>query len=93
MSLNFDWRLITLKITDVIQAVSLSVLHNSEWHYLVTGVNFKDFSGLGKYLVKVNLEAAIDAKADIFDAGLGDCGWKNLWHFDKISQYNFEKNK
>lgn len=91
MVLNFDWRIATLKISGVIQGVSLSVLHNNEWHYLVTGVNFKDFPGLGKYLVKVNMEAAIVAKADFFDAGLGDCGWKNLWHFDKISQYNFEK--
>jgi hypothetical protein len=92
MALNFNWRLTVCKIAGVNQAVSLSVLHNNEWHYLVTGVNFKDFPGLGKYLVKVNIEAAIVAKADVFDAGLGDCGWKNLWHFDKISQYNFEKN-
>lgn len=92
MALNFDWRLTVCKIAGVDQAVSLSVLHNNAWHYLVTGVNFKDFPGLGKYLVKVNIEAAIAAKADVFDAGLGDCGWKNLWHFDKISQYNFEKN-
>ena len=92
MALDFNWRLLVCKIAGVVQAVSLSVLHNNEWHYLITGVNFKDFPGLGKYLVKVNIEAAIAAKADIFDAGLGDCGWKNLWHFDKISQYNFEKN-
>lgn len=92
MNLDFDWRLIICKIDGAVQAVSLSVLHNNEWHYLITGVNFKDFPGLGKFLVKANIESAIAAKASVFDAGLGDCGWKNLWHFDKISQYNFEKN-
>lgn len=93
LALDFDWRLIVLKIKGVIQAVSLSVFHNQEWHYLITGANFKDFLGLGKMLVKVNLEAALAAKADFFDAGLGDCGWKHLWHFDKIPQYLFIKDK
>lgn len=91
MALNFDWRLTVCKIAGAVQAVSLSVLHNHTWHYLITGVNFKDFPGLGKFLVKTNMELAIAAGANTFDAGLGDCGWKNLWHFDKISQYNFEK--
>lgn len=92
MSLNFNWRMVVLTIAGIIQATSLSVLHNNKWHYLITGVNYNSFPGLGKYLVKVNIEAAITAKAEFFDAGLGDCGWKNLWHFDKISQYNFVKN-
>lgn len=93
ISLDYKWRLIALKIKDKIQAVSLSVLYNNEWHYLITGANFKDFSGLGKLLVKVNIEEAISQSAEIFDAGLGDCGWKHLWHFDKIPQYLFIKEK
>lgn len=93
MSLGYSWRVIALKITGKIQAVSLSVLYNNEWHYLITGTNFKDFPGLGKLLVKVNIESAIKDKADFFDAGLGDCGWKHLWHFDKISQYLFIKEE
>lgn len=93
MSLDYQWRLIVLKIKGKIQAVSLSVLYNNEWHYLITGTNFKDFPGLGKLLVKVNIESAIKDKAEFFDAGLGDCGWKHLWHFDKISQYLFIKEE
>jgi len=93
MTLNFCWRIIVCKIDSVIEAVSLSVLHSEQWHYLLTGVNFKKYPGLGKYLAKVNIEEAIISGANVFDAGLGDCGWKNIWHFDKISQYNFENNK
>jgi CelD/BcsL family acetyltransferase involved in cellulose biosynthesis len=89
LKLPYDWRLIVLKINGVKQAVSFSVLYNNEWHYLITGVNFKAWPGLGKYLVKVNLEAALAAGADLFDAGLGDCGWKSLWHFDRRPQYEF----
>jgi hypothetical protein len=90
LKLPFAWRLMIVNIQGQTQAVSLSVLHNNEWHYMVTGVNFKDFPGLGKYLVKANIEQAILADAAIFDAGLGDCGWKNLWHFDRLPQYEFK---
>ncbi len=89
LKLNFSWRLMTLEIGGIKQAVSLSVLHNNDWHYLITGVNFRAFPGLGKYLAKINIEAAITEGAAVFDAGLGDCGWKHIWHLDKIPQYEF----
>ena len=91
LKLDFDWRLIALNITGQTQAVSFSIKHKGIWHYLITGANFKDYPGLGKYLVKVNIETAINEGANFFDAGLGDCGWKNLWHFDKIPQYLFKQ--
>lgn len=91
MSLDFNWRLAVIKIKGGIQAASLSVFHGGEWHYMITGVNFKEYAGLGKYLVKINIEAAIAAGAGEFNAGLGDCGWKHLWHFDKKPQYLFIK--
>lgn len=88
---DFDFRFAVIKIKGEIQAVSLSIVYNNDWHYLITGVNFASFPGLGKYLVKVNLEEAIKEKNNIFDAGLGDCGWKHLWHFDREPQYIFLK--
>jgi hypothetical protein len=92
LNLPYDWRFLTLQIMGVKQAVAFSVLYNNEWHYLITGVNFKAWPGLGKYLVKANIEAALTAGAELFDAGLGDCGWKNLWHFDRRPQYEFTKS-
>jgi len=91
LKLDFDWRFIVAKISGEIQGVALSILYNNDWHYLITGVNYKDFSGLGKLMVKVAIEAALKEGVSIFDAGLGDCGWKHLWHFDKLPQYIFTK--
>lgn len=85
----FDWHLTSLRINNETVGVSLAVLYNGYWHYLLTGVNFKAYPGLGKYLNKTNIEMAIAAGANYFDAGLGDCGWKNLWHFDQIPQYEY----
>ena len=93
MSLEFAWRIIVLKIKNISVAASLSVLHNHDWHYLITGANFKDYPGLGKLLAKININNAIAAGAKHFDAGLGDCGWKHLWHFDRQPQYEFIKEK
>jgi len=91
LQLPFDWRISVAEVDGVRVGVSLSVLYNRQWEYLITGVDFKNWPGLGKYLVKANIEAAIAAGADLFDAGLGDCGWKHIWHFDKVPQYEFVK--
>lgn len=91
LRLPYDWRLLVLKIKGVSEAVSLSVLYQKEWHYLITGVNYQAWPGLGKYLVKANIEAAIASGAKVFDAGLGDCGWKHLWHFDRQPQYELTR--
>ena len=89
--LNFDWRLIIVSINGKKEALSYSILYNNTWYYLLTGVNFKNFPGLGKYMVKVNIEEAIKNNLKVYDCGLGDCGWKHLWHFDKKPQHLFIK--
>ena len=85
----FNWRLISLRLNGQTVAVSLGVLYNGYYHYLLTGVDFASYPGLGKYLNKTSIEEAIKMGAKYFDAGLGDCGWKHLWHFDKFPQYEF----
>lgn len=91
IKLPFNFRWLTIKIEGKTQGVALSVIYNNDWHYLITGVNFREFPGLGKLMVKEAIEVAIKEGANIFDAGLGDCGWKHLWHFDKKPQYIFTK--
>ncbi len=85
----FAWRLVSLRREGKTIAASLSVIYNGYYHYLITGVDFVTYPGLGKYLNKVNIELAIKDGAKYFDAGLGDCGWKNIWHFDTIAQYEY----
>ncbi len=89
--LDLDWRLIVVSINGKREALSFSVVYKNTWYYLLTGVNFKNFPGLGKYLVKANIEEAINNKVGVYDCGLGDCGWKHLWHFDKKPQHLFIK--
>lgn len=91
LKLPFDWRISVTEINGVRAGVYLNVVHNDYWHCLISGVNFKNWPGLGKYSMKANIGAAIAAGAGIFDAGLGDCGWKHIWHFDTVPQYEFIK--
>ncbi len=88
--LGFEIRMIEVELDKQIVAVSFSILYNGTWDYLLTGTDFKAYPGLGKYLVKLNIEAAICEGAKQFDAGLGDCGWKHNWHLERKEQYELE---
>ena len=87
---DFAGRILAVEIAGQLVAASLSIFYNGTWDYLLTGTAFKQYPGLGKYLVKENIEAAIRAGARQFDAGLGDCGWKKNWHFERREQYEYE---
>jgi len=87
---NFDVHFKTFKVNGKKEGVSYAILYKGTYVYLSVGSNIKDYSGLGAYIGMANFDYAISLGAKIFDAGLGDCGWKNLWHFDKIPQYEYE---
>jgi hypothetical protein len=91
LALPYDWQLISIKIADKVVAASLAVVYHETYFYLINGAN-KAIPNLGKYLNKVNLERAINLKAKYWDAGLGGCNWKDVWHLDKIPQYLFKKD-
>lgn len=86
----FDQYLILLKINGETAAGSFSIYYKGRYFYLITGVN-RNINGLGKYLVKINIERAIALGAEFFDAGVGDCNWKENWHFDRVPQFQFIK--
>lgn len=88
----WDYHLVALKINQQIAAASLAIYYNHTYYYLINGVSHNTHS-LGKYLNKINIEKAISLGADYFDAGLGDCNWKEAWHFDRVPQYKFIKLK
>ncbi len=91
LSLSYNWQIVSLKVAGKIVAASLSVLFNGTYFYLINGTDKNSVPNLGKYLNKVNVERAIELKAEYWNAGLGDCNWKAAWHLDKIPQYLFEK--
>jgi hypothetical protein len=86
----FPIQLISMKIKGVVAAVSFSIFYNNVYYYLILGDDHQ-FPGLGKYLIKLNIDKAFSLGAKIFDGGLGDCNWKESWHLDRIPQYEFVK--
>jgi len=85
----YNCQIVSVKVGGEVLAVSLSIVFNGIYFYLINGVDSKKVSGLGKYLNKLNIEKAIELSCDYFDAGLGDCNWKKAWHFDPVPQYEF----
>ncbi|MDD4332684.1 MAG: GNAT family N-acetyltransferase [Patescibacteria group bacterium] len=91
LQLNFDYSLVTLIVDNKKVAVSFSILYKGVYNYLALGADIETAPNIGKFLHKINIERAISLKAKTFDAGLGDCSWKKIWHLEKLSQHNFEK--
>ncbi len=81
---------ITLKIDGQPAAYSLAVIYNSVYYYLIAGADRSLEPDAFKYLTKLNIELALKKKARIFKAGLGDCGWKNFWHFKQREEYKLD---
>ncbi len=81
--------IITLLINNKKQAVSFAAMHNNNYTFLNSGTNKKEFPDLGNYLTYKNIEQAINMGFQKFDACSGDCGWKEMWHFEKIPQFKF----
>jgi len=87
--LPFNWQLVSLEVKGRLAAVALAVLFNKIYFYLISGADSKTIPSLGKYLNKITLEQALSLGAEVWDVGLGDCGWKEAWHLDRISQHQF----
>ncbi|MFA6106922.1 MAG: GNAT family N-acetyltransferase [Patescibacteria group bacterium] len=88
----FKVELMTAAINDKKEGVSYSILYKGVYNYLSVGANLADYSSLGAYVGMKNIDYAISSGALVFDAGLGDCGWKHLWHFEKQPQYSYYNN-
>ncbi|MFA6393912.1 MAG: GNAT family N-acetyltransferase [Patescibacteria group bacterium] len=87
----FKVEMLTAEISGKKQGVSYSILHNGVYNYLSVGANLTGYSSLGAYIGMKNIDYAILSGARVFDAGLGDCGWKHLWHFDRVPQYSLAR--
>lgn len=73
------------------QAVSLSLIHDGTYLYLLSGSNNDEVPNLGNYLILNNIRTAIEHGCATFDAGRHDCNWKERWHLTKIEERIFEK--
>lgn len=91
LTLPFSIHLLTFYINGELKAVSLSVLYNGVYEYLNLGADL-EFRELRSYVHMKNIEEALQLGADTLNAFSADCGWKELFHFQKIPQYKFDKN-
>ena len=89
--LNFDTHLLSYVINEKKEAVSFSIKYNDVYNYINTGSNKNNEINLGSYIIYKQIERAIKFKAKYLDAGMGDLGWKEIWHLEKKPQYSFEK--
>jgi len=87
---GLNCQIVSVNLAGAVKAASFSIVYKDTYFYLINGLE-TGVPGLGKYLNQVNIERAISLGAKFFDAGLGDCNWKEAWHFERRPQYNFIK--
>ena len=91
LKLNFDIHLLSYIIDDKKEAVSFSIKYNDSYIYVNSGSRKNEVFNLGSYIIYKQIERAIEVKAKFLDAGMGNLGWKEIWHLEKTPQYMFTK--
>jgi hypothetical protein len=72
-------------------AATFSILYKGTYYFLAMGVDYKAIENLTMYVAYQNVELATSKGALLFDALLGDNGWKSHFHLEPRSLY-FYKN-
>jgi len=90
---GFDIVMFSTEISEKKEGVSFGIKYGKTFVSLNSGVNKSNFKNLGTFMLLKRIERAINLNCEIFDASVGNLGWKELWHLDKISQYKFYYNK
>ncbi len=80
--------LLTFKVNDNVEAVSLAIIYKGVHEGFNTGIT-RNVTNLSAYVTLKKIQYAIDNGAHTFDAFVGDYGWKEKWGFLKIPQYIF----
>jgi CelD/BcsL family acetyltransferase involved in cellulose biosynthesis len=88
---RFPFFIHSYRVSGKTQAVSLSLVHNKTYLYLLSGTSKHEVPNLGNYLIINNIRTAIENRCETFDAGRHDCNWKERWHLTRIEERIFEK--
>lgn len=86
--LPFSFTLLSFEINGKLEGVSLSLLSKGVYEYLNLGAN-TEWKELRTYIHIKNIEEALAQGAQSLNAFSSDCGWKELFHFQKTPQYKF----
>lgn len=88
---KYDARLITTLINGRVEAVEFGLVYNKTYYALNSGADISNYSGIGVFSNLLVLEDALKLGCKKIDFLEGDNNWKNSWHLDNISQYQFIK--
>lgn len=91
LKLDIPHEILSIKINNQTQAVSLSCFYNGCYYCLATAANVWDYSDLGTYLNLMNVKRAIEKNCEIIDFGYHDCNWKKLWHLTSNNLYKYKR--
>lgn len=89
--LDLDFYFMSYVINGKKEAASFSLKYKDTFVYINSGTNKDGIPGLGSYVIFKQIEKAIETGASSLDAGLGDSGWKEIWHLEKVPQRIFIK--
>lgn len=92
LNLSFEKHLISIKVNDVLQSVSLNLKHNGIMYYLNAGSNNEEIPNLGSYTLLTDIQKSIDLGCKTFDALMISYNWKERWHFNMIPYHKFNFN-
>jgi len=81
--------MMSIKIDNNVEAVSLGVFYNNEYNVLSLGSNLK-INNLGKLLIAEQIKSAIRLKCNKIDFMSTEANWKILWNLDSEQMYEFE---
>ena len=81
--------MISIKIDNNVEAVSLGVFYNSKYNVLGVGNNPK-IKNLGKLLISEQIKSTIGHECHEIDFMSTDANWKELWNLDSEQMYEFE---
>ena len=82
--------LISIRINNKVEAVSLGVYYNDIYYVLGFGRSV-EINNLGKLLITEQIKSAINHKCNKVDFLSTESNWKELWNLDSELMYEFEK--
>lgn len=90
-SSDYQFRIIATAIDGKIKAAEFGLVHHKTYYAFNAGVDISAYSGLGVFSNLLVIEDALKLGCTKIDFLEGDNHWKESWHLDSMSQYQFVK--
>lgn len=88
---DLNVRFMEIKVNGVTASVSFGIVYNDLYHSIMSSTDINLYPNLGKLRILALINQAIDLNCKRLEFGSGDCGWKEMWHLDKESQVQLQR--